>query len=162
MMVLSLVLVLVFFLASPRPVSAQERVSKVEFGPVLTTEIDLTWALGGCVTLNPHRKIGFDLELNYFPDAFGGNATTGLFGVKLTPFRRNRVALFGKVRPGFARLNATVFGFNFSLTKFALDYGGGVEVFLSKHVGVRVDLGPFHVRDLGQVYFVSPRVTFRF
>jgi len=59
--------------------------------------------------VNFHRSIGFDSEMNFFPDPGdgatnqeGGRITQGLFGVK-GGITREKWSLFAKVRPGFVQ-----------------------------------------------------------
>lgn len=63
--------------------------------------------LGVNLGVNFHRWIGFDSEINFFPDPGvgatnqeGGRITQGLFGLK-AGITREKWGLFAKVRPGF-------------------------------------------------------------
>jgi len=90
--------------------------------------------------VNFHRSIGFDSEMNFFPDPGdgatnqeGGRITQGLFGVK-GGITREKWSLFAKVRPGFVSNGKAIiavsptpppFSFTFGrLTHFATDIGG--------------------------------------
>jgi hypothetical protein len=87
----------------------------------------------------------------------GGTLLEGLFGLK-GGVRRNRLGLFGKARPGFARSSQAVTGFasvaggNPSTREvldtyhtFAVDLGGVIEVYATKRQLLRIDIGDTHL-----------------
>jgi len=116
--------------------------------------------------VNFHRSIGFDSEMNFFPDPGdgatnqeGGRITQGLFGVK-GGITREKWSLFAKVRPGFVSNGKAIiavsptpppFSFTFGrLTHFATDIGGIFEYHVTRRVSFRTDLGDTLVRHGGQ------------
>jgi opacity protein-like surface antigen len=176
---------------------AQAEVPKVELGGffAFTRLRDLdsnASGFGGRVTFNPHPNFGIEAEIGYSPSiGLGGlgdetgdvnvklKMLTGLFGVKLTGRPGERVAVFGKIRPGFVRFTAsanvpgTPASVNASTRQFAIDYGGGVEVFASKRVGFRFDAGDLIIFDVEETRLfrvlrrshnlnITAGVTFRF
>lgn len=99
-----------------------------------------------------------------------GQQTQGLFGVK-AGIRSSRAGVFGKVRPGYMRFGqasepvtcVTVFPQSFGCwlargrTTFALDFGGVVEFYPSRHTVVRFDLGDTVVNFRGN--FAARSIT---
>jgi hypothetical protein len=121
--------------------------------------------MGVRVGYNITKSLAAEAEFNYFPkdldDATGGaayssNRTQGLFGVKYMALRGDKMAIGGKVRPGFVRFNGTnanlfIPGTFFSQlangsTKFAMDFGGVFEYYPTKKTVVRFDVGDTIVR----------------
>ena len=118
---------------------------------------------GARVGYNVTRHVAVEAELNYFPrDRFleGGRKVQGLFGVKAGK-RFERVGVYAKARPGFLRLSRGDFHSRPNIlciapfpgcfeseptTSFALDLGGVVELYPSKHTFVRFDGGDTLVR----------------
>lgn len=134
---------------------------KVEIGAQYTLlrfrDFDVTDSgVGGRVTYNLADSFGIEGELNFFPqkrtnDLVSGlfvdsTRTQGLFGVK-TGMRSEKFGIFGKLRPGFVR-----FGESSSLvapqsfTQFALDFGGVFEIYPSRSVALRFDIGDTVIR----------------
>ena len=140
-----------------------------QFTVLRVNDLDITEpGFGGRFTYNVTDNLAFEAEGNFFPrDApvqsgvfsgfviQGGHKTQGLFGVKLG-VRRKRFGVFGKVRPGFVHFShlesssgilfCTVpscldFFPPYSVTDYALDIGGVVELYPSRRTVVRVDLG---------------------
>jgi hypothetical protein len=60
--------------------------------------------------------------------------------------RTEKVGVFGKLRPGFIRFGegATISGA--SATEFALDIGGVIELYPSRPVALRLDVGNTLIR----------------
>jgi len=140
---------------------AQSETPKVEIGVHYTLlrfrDFSVTDSgVGGRVTFNLTDNVGIEGELNVFPQKRSTSLTTpflfvdstrtqGLFGVK-TGLRSEKAGIFGKFRPGFVRFgeNAVIPGQNF--TQFAFDFGGVFELYPSRHVAFRVDLGDTIIR----------------
>lgn len=105
------------------------------------------------------RFVEADASMNFFPreaqpESFGdgGRILQGLFGIR-AGFRSKHVGFFAKARPGFQSysqsLNSITFPPDFSsqslgftrATDFALDLGGVVEIYPTKHLVIRLDAG---------------------
>ena len=119
---------------------------------------------GGRVTYNLTNFFALEGELNYLSSNKSDNFNKfqGQFGVK-SGWRFNKFGLFGKVRPGFitTRQDVTAFipipcapatgtvciqsiipiFFSDSYTGFSLDVGGVAELYPSKRIVVRFDVG---------------------
>ena len=127
---------------------------------------------GGRFGYNLTTNIAFEAELNFFPgaDSFsapdvfkGGHKIEGLFGVKAGK-RLDKVGIFGKARPGFLyaskgdlqpRANTFCIAIfpppagcseTISMSSFAFDLGGVVEVYPTKRTIIRFDAGDTIVR----------------
>lgn len=126
---------------------------------------------GGRVTFNITDHIALEGEVNTFPNNFRisvpqlnqlvtrklsrDRVDQFLFGVKFG-VRSNHFGLFGKIRPGFVRSqlkDETVNGANPTLntlfrtsTGLALDVGGVLEFYPSRHTMLRFDLGDTLIR----------------
>jgi hypothetical protein len=156
-----MILLLVVLLAVvAAPVAAQERVEvAAQFVAARSSEFDATdKGVGVRFSWLPAALIGADAEVNFFPTEFGGRTpfsrsrTEGLFGVTVGP-RIGAVRPFGKFRPGFLNFRGepTVCILIFppplscqlagGRTLFALDVGGGVELFAGGRTTIRVDAG---------------------
>lgn len=116
--------------------------------------------VGGRFAWHPVDLIGAEAEMNVYPRtfpssrsvAFSSGRVEGLFGVTAGP-RLGRVRPFAKLRPGFLsfrrQLIACILIFPPPLscqlaagrTLFALDLGGGVEIFATGRTVVRVEAG---------------------
>jgi len=128
--------------------------------------------VGGRVTFNLSDNIGIEGELNFFPQKrsnslsvnplfIDSTRTQGLFGVK-TGIRSDGVGIFGKIRPGFVHFGqgTPLPGFSSSgATEFALDLGGVFEVYPSRSVALRFDLGDTIIR-FGGLGFTSHNLQF--
>lgn len=115
---------------------------------------------GGRFTYNVTKSVGLEAELNLFPKHYngtsnedGGHITQGLFGARIGK-RFRKVGVFAKARPGFVSFGqailtrdsrSTTFQFG-RLTHFALDLGGVLETYPTRHTVVRFDLGDTLVR----------------
>jgi outer membrane protein with beta-barrel domain len=123
---------------------------------------------GGRVTYNVNKFFALEGELNYFSSNSSDNHRKfqGQFGIK-SGLRFNKFGLFGKVRPGFINTKQDVFvffptpfpcftnpaapcpqiivpsafSFRDSHTGFSLDVGGVAELYPSKRVVLRLDVG---------------------
>lgn len=119
---------------------------------------------GGRLTFNLTDHIGLEGELNYFPEEranfaeplyINSQRLQGLFGVK-AGVRGDRMGIFGKVRPGFMRFgegtpDPRIQTFapvppQTSNTEFALDLGGVLEFYPSRHTSLRFDIGDTIIR----------------
>lgn len=159
----------ILFCASPWLVQAQtssDDVPRYEVGAQFTsiTKPDYNGGateigLGARFTFNLNRSVALEAVTNFFPNkcsfcgALGdnsGNITQGLFGVKAGK-RFQRWGIFAKARPGFVSFSQgdqkyiLTNGFpEFShkrLTNFAVDLGGVLEFYPSKHIVTRFDAG---------------------
>jgi hypothetical protein len=114
--------------------------------------------VGGRFAWHPVDLIGAEAEMTFYPGdfpspgAFSRSRIEGLFGVTIGP-RLARVRPFAKLRPGFLTfrgqpvvcilifpppLSCVLAG---GRTVFALDAGGGVELFPAGRLLVRLDAG---------------------
>lgn len=98
------------------------------------------------------RGIAFDSTVNFIPGQQGSKPMTeGLFGVKIGE-RFQHWGIFGKVRPGFIYYQSAMPGGGdytpTSLTRFAWDFGGIVEVYTARNSTLRFDVGTTMVRYL--------------
>lgn len=119
---------------------------------------------GSRITYNLNRNFALEAEVNFFPRDFtqvrtdftGGRITQGLFGIK-TGIRKDKIGIFGKVRPGFVSSGGAVrsefpngngpdpnnrFGIKqIRATQLTLDVGGAVEFYPSRRTILRFDAG---------------------
>jgi hypothetical protein len=114
--------------------------------------------VGGRVTYNLSDGLSLEGEVNQFPQgrrfnlnnggiSLDNKKTEGLFGVKYG-LRTEKLGIFGKVRPGFLRFtegNPSGAGLGTN-TNFALDFGGVFELYPSRSIAVRFDLGDTVIR----------------
>jgi hypothetical protein len=110
---------------------------------------------------NLTRNFAFDSTVNLLPGQQGGTGMAeGLFGVKMGQ-RFEHWGIFAKVRPGFIYYeNALPGEGNYkpdSLTRFAADFGGVVELYPNPKSTVRFDVGTTLVRYLTDR--TDPRVS---
>jgi len=161
---------------------------KLEFGPQFTAMViqregaldgvRTEPGIGGFVSYEVFRFFYADSAVNFFPRDTnssgvhdGGRIFEGLFGLK-SGIRRDRIGVFGKVRPGFnsysralTAIQQTSAGppplfknlFDRS-TNFVLDLGGVVEIYPTGRTTLRFDLGDTHVY-FATKSFVSPNGT---
>jgi hypothetical protein len=155
--------VLVFFVVMNVFVVALRAQDRFEAGAQFvaahSSEFDSTdKGIGVRFTWMPSALIGADAEVNFFPTDFGGRAPfsrsrmEGLFGVTVGP-RLGPLRPFAKLRPGFLNFRGqpTVCILIFppplscqlaaGRTLFALDVGGGVQLFTGGRTTIRVDAG---------------------
>lgn len=120
--------------------------------------------VGGRVTFNLTNHIAIEGEFNFFPEErvnfaeqlyLNSRRYQGLAGVK-AGLRGDRVGVFGKARPGFMhfgegtpdpRIQTLVpIPPTAKSTEFALDLGGVLEFYPSRHTVVRFDIGDTIIR----------------
>ena len=126
---------------------------------------------GGRLGFNATSFLTFEGELNLFPSDIPDEVPVtssrleGLFGVKAGP-RFDRFSVFGKVRPGFVRFGeapepiACILIFPPPLscvlaggqTVFALDLGGGIELYPTDRSLVRFDVSDLMLQYKGPVF----------
>jgi outer membrane protein with beta-barrel domain len=131
---------------------------------------------GGRVTYNLNKFFALEGELNYFSSNSSNDLRKfqGQFGIK-SGLRYKKFGLFGKVRPGFINTKQDTFvflptpcfsttgsvcaqvivpfAFNDSYTGFSLDVGGVAELYPSKRIVLRLDVGDtiHNQRGLGSI-----------
>jgi hypothetical protein len=157
-----MILLVVLVLVIAAPASAQQRFEAgAQVAIARSGEFDATdTGIGGRVAWNALDLVSAEAELNVYPRAFPASRRTsfssgrveGLFGVTAGP-RLARARPFVKVRPGFVRFRgrtiACILIFPPPLscqlaegrTVFALDLGGGIELFAGSRTFVRIDAG---------------------
>jgi Outer membrane protein beta-barrel domain len=166
---------------------AQSETPKVEIGAQYSLlrlrDFDTTDnGVGTRVTFNLADSFGIEGEVNFFPQgrlnfanllSDNSKRTQVLFGVK-TGMRSEKAGIFGKFRPGFIRFSEgdTITGLSASDTEFALDFGGVFELYPTRHVALRFDVGDTIIRFSNPVIFgdtayrhnlqISTGVAFRF
>ena len=157
---------------------------KREFPNLASSRSNDMWepGLGLRFTYNLTGMIALEAEANFFPrdkdpdiGFSGGRKTEYLFGPKIG-LRSKRIGVFGKVRPGFVRFERfpTIFriarspsSIEIGLTDggsanfFALDVGGVAELYASRRVVVRFDLGDtiIHYRKRSDPNDLAPAYT---
>jgi hypothetical protein len=160
-------------MAPAQNAQAQSETPKVEIGTHYTLlrlrDFDTTDnGVGTRVTFNLADSFGIEGEVNFFPErrdnlAFfsplylDSRRTQALFGVKYG-MRSQKAGIFGKLRPGFVhfgegRLNPGIVSPGLqptaSATEFALDIGGVFELYPSRPVAFRFDVGDTIIRFSG-------------
>ena len=166
---------------SGRKIYAQAEISKLEAGVQISvlrhngsaysfafldpqSGPDLTdVGVGGRIAYYVTRNVSFEVEVNFFPRELptSQSRTQGLFGMKAGR-RFNKVGVFGKVRPGFVSFSKgrlpdpLVPGGGLFITfpgktVFALDLGGVIEIYHSRHFFSRLDFGNTSIRTTDQV-----------
>ena len=167
---------------------SQSETPKVEIGAHYTLlrfrDFDITDnGVGGRVTFNLSDNIGVEGELNYFPQKrsndltisslfIDSTRTQGLFGVK-TGLRSEKAGIFGKFRPGFVRFGESGLDpTGQTFTQFAMDIGGVFELYPTRSVALRFDVGDTVIRfgsnfTGGDTFYsnnlqISTGVAFRF
>jgi hypothetical protein len=172
----NVVIVSVLLLASPTPGAAQAGDNRFQIGgqfvAVSSGEFDGTdVGFGVRGSWNAVSLLAVEAEMSFYPDdwpdpvPFSTRRIEGFFGATVGPVI-GRVRPFGKVRPGFVTFDEAPNPFPCILifppplqcrlaagtTAFALDLGGGVEVFPSARTVVRVDASDRLVRYPGPVF----------
>ena len=162
--------------AWPLIAAAQSGDARLELGVQLTTAASSQFegtdvGLGGRIAWHPVGLVGIEAEMDQYPAEFPDRApisrsrTEGLFGLTAGP-RFDRLRPFAKVRPGFLTFHEAaqpvfcilIFPTPLSCTLasgrtvFALDIGGGVEVFTTQKTFIRVDAGDRLVKYSGPVF----------
>jgi hypothetical protein len=147
-------------MVSTQNAQAQSETPKVEIGAQYTLlrfrDFSITDSgVGGRVTYNLADSFGIEGEFNVFPQRRSNNLanplfidstrTQGLFGVK-TGLRSEKAGIFGKIRPGFVRFGESGVLPGQSFTQFAFDFGGVFELYPSRHVALRFDVGDTIIR----------------
>ena len=135
--------------------------------------------VGGRLTYNVTDNFGIEGEVNFFPQrrpnfatltSTDSQRTQALFGVKYG-MRSEKLGIFGKIRPGFIYFGqgtpVVPGGSSASATEFALDFGGVFELYPSRHLALRFDVGDTVIRfgNLGITSHnlqITPGVAFRF
>jgi hypothetical protein len=127
--------------------------------------------IGGRVAWQATPLVGIEAELTHYPShfadapAFSRSRFEGLFGTTIGP-RLGRVRPFGRVRPGFLRVQAApepiaciaIFPPPLACelaagrTLTALDLGGGVDLSVGERAFVRIDAGDRLVKYPGPVF----------
>jgi hypothetical protein len=107
---------------------------------------------GSNFTFNFTRNIGLDNSVNLLPAQGGSRGMVqGLFGMRLGE-RFEHWGIFGKVRPGFIYYQEAMPGLgedhSTSLTRFAWDFGGIIEIYPNRRSSLRFDVGTTMVRYL--------------
>ena len=153
-------LVIVIVVLVPTWAIAQERFDVgAHVAVARSSEFDDTdTGVGGRFSWHPVALVGADAEMTFypasFPDAngFSRSRIEGLFGVTVGP-RLASVRPFARVRPGFLNFRGQsvvcilIFPPPLSCelargrTLFAMDLGGGVELFPTSRAVIRVDAG---------------------
>lgn len=123
-----------------------------------SSEFDHTdTGVGGRFSWHPTALVGADAEMTFYPasfpneNGFSSSRIEGLFGVTVGP-RLPGVRPFARARPGFLAFRGQpvvcilIFPPPLSCelggrTLFAMDVGGGVELFPTSRAVVRVDVG---------------------
>jgi hypothetical protein len=161
---------------------------RLEFGPQFTAlviqregaldGVRTEPGIGGFVSYEVFRFFYADSAVNFFLRDTnssgvhdGGRIFQGLFGLK-GGIRRDRIGVFGKVRPGFNSYSRALTGMQQTSagppplfknlfdrsTNFVLDLGGVVEIYPTRQTTLRLDLGDTHVY-FATKSFVSPNGT---
>ena len=131
-------------------------------GQLAVTDLDeletTDFGFGGRFGFRATELLTFEAELNFFPSDIPDEVPVtssrleGLFGVKIGP-RFERFSVFGKVQPGFVQFGEAPAPFPCiaiyppplscivgGKTVFALDLGGGVELYPTERSFVRFDV----------------------
>jgi opacity protein-like surface antigen len=150
----------------PRGGTEGVRAQRFELGAQFNS-LNFTWidgvdqssteaGIGLFASYNIWQFVYLDASLNFFPKNEdttgpndGGRILQGFFGTK-EGFQTQRFGFFAKVRPGFISYSRTLAGVSLTgpmsfryarATDFALDVGGVVEYYWTRHTLLRFDLG---------------------
>jgi hypothetical protein len=170
----SISLALGLLLLVSNPASAQSNDGQFRVGGQLTAvssgEFDSDVGFGALFSWLPTRLLGLDAEVSFYPEDLGERLTVsqnrleGLFGVTVGP-SIGRLRPFAKLRPGFLAFEGAPGPFPCiaiyppplsceiaaGTTVFALDLGGGLEVFPTSGLFLRLDAGDRMLRYPGPV-----------
>lgn len=140
---LAIIAVALFVCFNVKQAHAQSDTPKIEVGGQATAlhgDVGTGGGVGGRFTYNLTEHFSVDTEVNvFFVEDGDSTSTEGLFGVKAGK-RWQRVGLFAKARPGFI---TNVGGRD---ARLALDLGGVVEFYPSRHTAIRIDAGDTIIR----------------
>ena len=154
-----------FLVLAAHAVGAQSQTPRFEIGAQFTAlrlkefsiiDARIITGIGGRFTYNITRHVAVEAEGNYFFET-DLRRTQGLFGIKAGT-RWRRLGAFGKARPGFLRFRQRLFCAIpegcpsstqqfFSRSDFAFDIGGVVEIYPSRRISLRTDIGDTIVRS---------------
>jgi hypothetical protein len=133
---------------------------------------------GGRFTWNLSRTLAFDSEFDWFPRnqkatlQSGGDAIGVFAGPKIALYRGEHFGLFAKVRPGILSSDdvcivkavpPNTFECSYGrVTHFAVDMGGAVELYPTRRLTLRIDIGEtlIQMHDREATLKLSPRVSF--
>jgi hypothetical protein len=125
--------------------------------------------LGCHFTFYPITRFGVEFETSFFPRnlgesvAFSSHRSEMFFGIKAGQ-RIGKLGFFGKARPGFIHFSEAPRAMvciliyppplecsiaSKGMTNFALDFGGIVETYPSRHLVIRADFGDTMIRFNG-------------
>ena len=124
--------------------------SVTTFGTAVSTG-NIKTGIGGRMTFNASRAVGFEYQMAYFPGERSENGKIqGSGHLKLT-YRaeaQRRINLFAIIGPGFLRESDTYTGghgsYTYEYRSIALVCGGGIEIVPHRHVLIRLDLADFY------------------
>lgn len=115
--------------------------------------------IGGIFAYNFTENIGADVAFNFFPSrdrsvTSGSETITirnvkytqGFFGIK-SGIRSEKAGVFAKFRPGFLKTGDT--NVSPGSSHFAMDIGGVLELYSTRNLGFRFDVGDTIVRYSG-------------
>lgn len=140
----------------------------VQYSLLRFTDADVTDSgVGGRITYNLSDNFGIETEFNFFPQerlnfangtSLDSQRMQGLFGAKYG-IRSEKFGIFAKARPGFVRFGEGSSPIGQSATEFALDLGGVFEIYPSRPVALRFDVGNTLIR-FGALDFTSNNLQF--
>ncbi len=178
MMLTAAIIFFAFFSISP-DVQAQTEPPKVEIGGHVSVlhlqgkqQIFEKTAVGGGLrgTFNLNAGLALEGEVNFYPEInsnpiiVDSKAVTGLFGVK-AGWRSKKMGFFGKIRPGLLHFEEKIDPRIVFITTppvpqnphFALDLGGVLELYPTRRVIVRFDLGDTIIRFRYRSFLIGDR-----
>ena len=151
-------------------VPAQDSYTRFEFGAqysfVRLTSNDLGATnysgFGGRFDWNLNRRLAIESQIDFFPEHLiplltiqGGQTLQAAFGIRAKVVQTRRLSVFGLVRPGFFHFTDVLYnnpnsstGFSTQpQTHFAMNIGGGIEIYPSPRWVLRADIegNPYRV-----------------